>query len=341
MESSLLIQKSAEYLRAAVPLMVKHKIPMTPVNYAVWYAFVSGSNPDLSSAINGTLESGEEINDVLTAGLFSTYMSTIDRQEFDRSQEKLLHLLADVVLNLDNVSGEATRYVEKLANYSTQLSGSSSATQVSDILMALTANTRQILDVSGELRRNLDGTKREAEILRVELVKAKLEASTDSLTGLANRRAFDEKISQIAQAGCSDVSTHFLLLGDIDKFKKINDEYGHVVGDTVINTVATVIKSAISPRAMAARIGGEEFAILLPETLVADAIGVAQDIRHRIEHRRILNRRQGDQGTQVTISIGVTQIRQGELAVDTIARCDRALYKAKELGRNRVEIQLP
>jgi diguanylate cyclase len=127
-----------------------------------------------------------------------------------------------------------------------------------------------------------------------------------------------------------------LLMLDIDHFKKFNDDYGHVVGDSVLKLLALVLHENVKGQDIAARYGGEEFAAVLPCTKGSDARKLADAIRQKIAGRKLLNRKTGAQLNTISVSIGLAEYKPGEPAAAFIERADRALYAAKRLGRNRV-----
>ena len=176
------------------------------------------------------------------------------------------------------------------------------------------------------------GQRQEVEMLDVQAV-LRDQAGTDVLTGLANRRRFfEEGGQQLAQrTGGQQFS---VLLLDIDHFKKINDAFGHDIGDLVLRNVARTLRRGLPRGSLAGRIGGEEFAILV-EIGGQDAVQLAESLRLEIasnRHDRLFMR-------PVTVSLGVTPVATAETALDTVLRrADAALYEAKQSGRNRVEI---
>jgi diguanylate cyclase len=128
-----------------------------------------------------------------------------------------------------------------------------------------------------------------------------------------------------------------MLMGDIDHFKRINDTYGHMFGDQVIKGVAQIIHATVKGGDLAARFGGEEFAVFLPDTSLEDAVALAEKIRSSVGRMRI--KRSGTQEfiDQITISLGAAGGRIGEGLEALIERADKSLYRAKQTGRNRVE----
>ena len=164
-------------------------------------------------------------------------------------------------------------------------------------------------------------------------------AREDGLTSLANRRTFDESMSKLVQSTLNSGSTMSLLLLDLDRFKSVNDTYGHQAGDEVLRMFAGVLRHQVdqireSDRAIVARYGGEEMAVLLPGVSLRGAGRVAESVRQAVEATPI---RCGQESISVTVSIGLAVCPvHGQTVEDLIAAADAALYQAKESGRNRV-----
>lgn len=166
---------------------------------------------------------------------------------------------------------------------------------------------------------------------RRESVLLRNDAGTDILTGLANRRAFDDALANLLRGQREHDTMFSLLMLDLDNFKAYNDDFGHLAGDQVLRITGHLLGAALRPSDLAARYGGEEFALLLPDTDVTGASGVAA---------RILDAFRGFAWPQraVTISIGVAQSARGDGATDLIGRADAALYGAKHAGRDRLMV---
>ena len=158
-------------------------------------------------------------------------------------------------------------------------------------------------------------------------------ASTDKLTGVANRQVFEEYLAQqLIQSTNTEMPISVVLL-DIDFFKRVNDSYGHGIGDLVLKNVAKLIGSSLSESDVICRWGGEEFVVLIPNKELVECAQIAETIRSLIAEREL---RVNGQHIAVTISCGVAQYQTGESNDDFLRRADIALYQAKELGRNRV-----
>lgn len=188
---------------------------------------------------------------------------------------------------------------------------------------------RQNHDYLGSVWLVRDITKRKKH----ELELARL-ATTDPLTGLPNRRSFMEQLNTTYEAASTDPKNgSVVMILDLDHFKRVNDTYGHDIGDIVLQHIAQEMTRALRDRDVPGRLGGEEFAILLPHTSLEDGLKIAERVRHNIEHATIDAR--GHQ-RQVTISIGVAIVSALHTPDVALNHADQALYLAKSSGRNRV-----
>ncbi len=169
--------------------------------------------------------------------------------------------------------------------------------------------------------------------METELIRL---ATTDPLTGLNNRRSFEELAEREFKRAKRYGNALSALMLDLDWFKQINDAHGHAAGDEVLKNVARILTAALRETDLAGRIGGEEFAALLPETSTADAVEVAQRLRATIESANVGS---AETPLKITASIGVSQRQDSDKELLTLLkRADAALYKAKDAGRNRVDL---
>ncbi len=158
-------------------------------------------------------------------------------------------------------------------------------------------------------------------------------ASVDTLTGLHNRRDLEQRIAAEVSRSRRHSQPLSVAIGDLDHFKRINDKFGHAVGDDVLRTVGVRIRRNLRAEDLAVRWGGEEFLLLLPDTDRDSAVQVADKIRLSIADQPVEFR---DHNVPVTISFGVAQLTDNDEAVDLIHRADQAMYRAKSDGRDRV-----
>jgi diguanylate cyclase len=161
---------------------------------------------------------------------------------------------------------------------------------------------------------------------------------TDFLTGLDNRKSFDNALVNATHEAVGNNRPLCLLLVDIDYFKTFNDQHGHLIGDEVIKFVAQKMKELVRGKDIVARFGGEEFSLLLSQTSLSGASAVAENIRSYFSASK-LKTSQGKVLGNITVSVGAACYRHNEPLEDFINRADRALYNAKKLGRNRITLE--
>ncbi|RKZ87926.1 MAG: GGDEF domain-containing protein, partial [Gammaproteobacteria bacterium] len=176
----------------------------------------------------------------------------------------------------------------------------------------------------------------EMQDLRKDLDDTKREAKTDTLTKLANRKAFDDVIAKVTKDADRSGIEVCLIFGDLDLFKDINDKHGHMVGDQVLKVVSSTLKGAVKGRDLVARYGGEEFTIVLLNTSIANAVKLADAIRVEIASKRIQRKDTRESLGAITMSFGVARYVPSEGVESLLQRADRALYMSKRKGRNAV-----
>jgi diguanylate cyclase (GGDEF)-like protein len=171
-----------------------------------------------------------------------------------------------------------------------------------------------------------------AEQLRTALRKVEIDAATDALTGQWNRRGLDDVLKQQVERQSASGTPFSILMLDIDFFKNINDEFGHMVGDDVLRAFTQRLREFLRSADFCARFGGEEFVVVLPDTPLATAIEVGERIRKGVAKAPLLNQPR----VQATVSIGVATMEQAQSLDALFAAADAAVYVAKNEGRNQV-----
>ena len=182
------------------------------------------------------------------------------------------------------------------------------------------------------LNSRLGDMEQETADLRQCVEKARAEAFTDALTGLHNRHAFDSRLDEEFSRWNRYRNPLCMIVVDVDHFKRVNDTYGHLAGDKVLQVIGSHLKRATRKVDFAARYGGEEFVILLPEVDLKGARAVAEKIRSAIEEKPFHS---GNNRVNITVSCGVASFRDGDGRKTPFERADEALYLAKRGGRNR------
>ncbi len=193
--------------------------------------------------------------------------------------------------------------------------------------------TAQVRRLETEQRRS----SAELARLRGQLRGAMRDALTDPLTGLANRRAFDLALGAV-EVRASGSSPAYLVIADIDHFKRVNDAHGHDNGDEVLRIVGEVLLAKVRRESLVARLGGDEFGLLLPGASPHYTAGIATRLCESLASRPLVMRGHPEVSERITLSIGVAAWHPGESSARWYARADAALYQAKRGGRNRVAV---
>jgi len=329
-------ETTAELARLALPLMSRHGIPLTPRNYAVWYEYVSGANAALKEEIDRLRSDEGAFTEAANDALFQQFVSECDVAAFQRIRAEMRQLLREVGASLLNAGEDAERFGSRVHGAVAEIEHSSSVDQIHDLLRAVIDEARAMRESTNALRSHFDTKTREIQTLQHELDRARKRALTDALTGLANREALYEAVESAIHDADEHDTDLCLLLVDIDYFKRVNDTHGHLVGDRVIRFVASTLKRLVKGKDTAARFGGEEFAVVLPDTPANGAMALAENIRRAIADARLVRSDTREPLSQITVSIGVGSYRRGEAVNALLDRTDQALYAAKSGGRNRV-----
>ncbi|MGE0484662.1 MAG: GGDEF domain-containing protein [Gammaproteobacteria bacterium] len=341
MDQKTTFEQASEHLRQALPLMARNRVPIVPPNYAVWYEYVAGTNPALKEALDRILAAGEVADEPATRRIFREYLDGADTTRAEAAQRTVRKLIEALTESVETAGSEVHRYGQSLQDCAAQLSDDIGADDLRSVVAGLIDSTQQMRAGNTALQTHLEESRRETERLREELEQVRLEAKQDPLTGLANRAGFGDRVRELENDADASKQTHSLVMADIDKFKSINDTYGHLFGDKIIKVVAKAFANLTKGKDLAARFGGEEFVLLLPDTPLEGARALAENIRASIERGRVYNPKTGEEIRRVTISLGVTELLPGEAIEATVARADEALYRAKNNGRNRVEVGVP
>lgn len=315
-------------------------IAPTPSNYEVWATYRSGVLGDLNRDIDKRLAAGETLSTALCEDVFERYFTpTRSFGQLLQTGESIAHELATALAHLREAGSSAGGYAGHLEHAASIMEASGDPRALQVMVRHLISETRAMANRNKDLETRIETSSKHVESLQASVRQATLEAVTDGLTGLANRKHFDRQFAQeVRQANESGAALGLLLL-DIDHFKQINDTWGHPVGDQVIRYVAGVIGMDTPDGAIAARYGGEEFALILPRTTLANGEAQAQSICDRTRARTLTRKSSGDILGRVTISVGVAYLRAGESAHALLQRADACLYEAKRSGRNRVVVE--
>jgi diguanylate cyclase len=228
------------------------------------------------------------------------------------------------------------RYSVSLAQAGKSLPTLASPDEIGLIVKLLLVENAKMQHDASELKKSLEQSKSQIDKLRSHLVEAQEIGMRDPLTSLSNRRRFDDSLA----AGLADARTRgaalCLVMVDIDNFKKVNDLFGHQIGDEILRMFARGLADNVRACDTLARYGGEEFAIILPETQVDRARQLTERMRSQLEAMQLAVNESGQKIGRITASFGIAELREGDDTAALIQRADAMLYQAKCAGKNRV-----
>jgi diguanylate cyclase len=333
------LEQNAAYLRQILPLMSRYNIAIDPINFAVFYEYISGRNITLNNEIDALFTKQTVFTYQISISLFKKYICNTSINSLEKINNTLFQLINKTSEAIDNTGDKANAASIHFQNHSKNLENNHSLSEIKSVLGEIIAETQDLAKTSKLLQTQLDESALELKRLRHELVQAHETAKTDALTGLLNRGAFDKNLDSHIKNNMQSNSELCLVMLDLDHFKKVNDTYGHVVGDNVLRYTANLMKQHITEHHHAARYGGEEMAIIMPNTPIYEAIKIAEKIRTSLALHPLKRKGTKESIGIVTVSIGVSSLKSNDSTETLIERADKAMYRAKNNGRNQVMIE--
>jgi diguanylate cyclase len=308
-----------------------------PRSYAIWYRYAAGESGLLSAAVNTRLaRSGtltlKDIEDLYSAHISPVCASRTPDSLGTRAADEIEQVMATVAA----AERSSSIYAQDLSAASRRLGTTTDRDGLRAVVESLLAATRTMAATNARLQLQLQAMWEEVAQLRRELEATRQDNLTDALTSLGNRKFFNTALEK-AIAECRAANEPLsLIVADVDHFKSINEKFGNVVGDRVLRFVATTLKDNITGKDVAARHGGEEFAVILPRTPLFPAVKLAEQLRHAVMKAELIKRSTGEKHTRLTISVGVAALHKGASAQALIEAADICLHAAKRNGRNCV-----
>lgn len=259
-----------------------------------------------------------------------------ETEEFDARALQLDIEAAAILRMVRSYLDAGEKYSVTLAQADRKLPAIASPDEVGIIVKFLIAQNARMQQEATDLKKNLEQSRSQIDKLRSNLAEAREMGMRDPLTGVSNRRCFDINLAQVLDEARVGGHAMCLVMGDIDNFKKVNDAFGHQIGDEILRLFAGVLSRNIGTHDLIARYGGEEFAIILPHAEIKDARTMAERVRRDLETRHLAINESGEAIGKITASFGIAQLSDADDAEKLIQRADARLYAAKCAGRNRI-----
>lgn len=305
-----------------------------PRNYELFYQAICQPAGDLPKAIAalGARPTQQQLDE-----LAKTHIGGGGLDVVDETQTSVMAKLEEILSLLKRERSSMETYGEILGETSNGLAnrGAMSREFLERIVSVMATATRTSIENRNNLVTTMASKTSELQEVRSKLEEYKKLADTDALTQLHNRRAFDRELARIYDSK-RGVTFSALVLLDIDRFKPVNDRFGHPVGDRILQIIAAVIKANARQDAFVARTGGEEFAIILEGCGEDSTVALADKIRKAVEETPFVNVQNATNYGPITISLGTCMATQASGPDELYMKADRALYASKSGGRNRV-----
>ncbi len=309
--------------------LLEHRLSPEPAHYHFAYDVLSNPSGALAAAVTRITDDGVRLSRADIEELGGTVVAaTAGKAQAEAATQRLMgeawSQVEDFARVMRDVRAETQGFGRDLAEHAAAMERAEPASGMAELARI----TGAVLARVHAAEHRLAQATREGDELRAKLAEAQVTARVDMLTGLPNRRAFEEAFAARRGPAC-------LALCDIDRFKRINDGYGHGVGDRVLSAIADTLRTGCDGH-LVARHGGEEFAVLLTGVTPERAAAILEGARADVATKRFRSRETDMLIGRVTVSVGLTAVTAGEPLEEAFARADRFLYAAKSGGRDRL-----
>jgi len=332
--SSREIERRRQLFHDVGDFLFAHDLDLTPVNFGLALDYLTGNDHEIEKAVRAILTDRGQITNGLAEKIIS------DRHSRELTVDGLSRMLNSVEENLDRFNLLATESRTSASSY-----GEALEARVSDmesdhapeqLVSALVDLTRSMVDKTRQIETEMRENQKKTHALQQSLETARKAAEQDHLTGLPNRRAFEVFLKEEIKAAEANGESLSVAFCDIDNFKSINDTHGHDTGDRVLRFVGSLFARISGEKCHVARHGGEEFVLLFRDKSVSEACEIVDQTRADLAGRSLVDRNSGERMAQVSFSGGVADVFAYGTPREALKAADRALYLAKEHGRNRV-----
>jgi diguanylate cyclase len=312
-------------------LMAAHRVPHSPANYTIWFAYVLGVPLPLREKIDGLISDGRTFDKELNRDLhaeFATRTKVVDDipQRLSGIMKRAQCILKSAMLDSDEQRTALTEFSR---------AAMTPAADPEPLFAQLIEELAKAQTRAADLEAGFAGASRQLDELTASLKEAEEKSNTDPLTGLANRRSMEIFLRSSQERSVATGEPLSIFMVDIDRFKAFNDRLGHPAGDQVLRLVSKLLKESLREGDLACRYGGEEFLTILPGADLQTASHIAERVRTRIAEAKLKRRSSGEELGGITVSIGAAESGREESYEALIERSDLALYTAKREGRNR------
>ena len=325
---------------AAFDLIETHRTPPAPKTYSIWYAYAAKSPEAVSEEVDEILQahgaiSAEQIEDI--------YQAHLSKSAFEQTGERVSQAIESSLNSVSQMISETSTETEAVRATLDDVGASMPKRPSRRDVMALFERLMETNDtmstMTERLTSELEKSKEQVRQLNEEFEVIKRQSRTDALTDVANRRAFNERLTHVHNRAVETGEVYALALIDLDRFKTINDTYGHPIGDEVLSHLARLMVKNIEPTDFAARVGGDEFAIIFPGQSLETAYHSVVAMKHQLENLKVSDAISRDAKHKVTFSCGMSTFKKDRSIEDLMEAADQELLKAKRVSRNHISVE--
>lgn len=320
---------------AIMTFLIDNDLEISPANLTLAHGAFSGTDPVLERQLVSRARTAEGITQPWFDELARLDAARPDFADLDRLAERLEDGMEAFHAHMRSARSAASDYGSQLERHVVDLE---EVEKTGQIVTSLAGLAKAMLDRTRKAEGDMRRSEEEANELRRSLAHARRDAEIDYLTGLPNRRAFEALLEKHYAEARDTGESLSVAFCDIDDFKRINDSHGHEAGDRVIKAIADTLAHISDDRCHVARHGGEEFVMLFRGLTLAQAASRLDDAREELANRRLINRKTDEPFGQITFSGGVADVFGHKDARGALKAADEALYRAKQGGRNRIEL---
>lgn len=319
-----------------VELAEKYRTPLVPAAYEVWFSFVEGTNQAVVRRVKEIIESGsaigpyeiEQIRGECRGADAQEQMKTANAT-LDREMDDILHLIQGHLTSSEDFSGSLDKEARGLSD-------DASPAKIRQTIEFLLAENRKMRAETNKLTENLERSKDQIQNLRSSLEQSRKNELLDPLTNIPNRRQLEAFLAEHMENARAKNTPLSLVMADIDHFKRVNDHFGHLIGDEVLKYFAHLLAKHVRGSDLTARYGGEEFAMVLLNTTADTAAMIVERIRTEMEKAKLMVTESNKPLGTITASFGIAEYCVGDDWDSLVKRADTNLYAAKNSGRNRI-----
>ncbi|MFK7903267.1 MAG: GGDEF domain-containing protein [Nitratireductor sp.] len=315
----------------------KFKTPLVPNSYETWYSYVTKADKGLVSEVQRLMDRGVAFNPSEFGKLYVDYIDPSHNvsDQGDALQAELKTIMQAVNGHLES----SNTHSSSLDEADKQISSATVPEDFKRIISSLLKENATFREQATDAYDKLEQSKKSMDVILTELEKTQDRALKDPLTNIGNRRYFDEMLTKTMKKAREEGHTLCLAIADLDHFKQLNDNYGHLVGDAVLKYFSSLLEECATGSQCVARYGGEEFAIIFADTDIETAHGQLEKLRKKLAASDLVTINGKKSIGTVSSSFGLAKLVESDTTHSIIERTDELLYKAKSKGRNQVCMQ--